>query len=335
MAQAASAYLASIADENKRANHTERWNAVREFFGAGFGRAERFVSDIDSPTLMELVDWKRRNPKVTASTIRKDLVTVRQVLKHAVMRGVIASVPTFPGAQQIGSVATNPQPWITKNEWKHLMSLADQRIADAPNARTRAQRQELRDFCEFMWFTGLRVDEARTLQVRDVTVAYTAWMNGMPEDLLAPEALRSYNAIVGARVTFRESDDAVQAVQLPYLQIRVRRSKTGPRVCHSRIGAFQVFGRLTAGKKPTDLLFVEHHRDSFRELLIAADLRTNAYGLPRNAKCLRPTAISHWLLDKPTIPLSWLAANCGTSITILQQFYVKRLGLTLDGSAWL
>ena len=35
------------------------------------------------------------------------------------------------------------------------------------------------------------------------------------------------------------------------------------------------------------------------------------------------------------IPLSWLAANVGTSITMLQQFYVKRLGLALDGSAWL
>ena len=79
----------------------------------------------------------------------------------------------------------------------------------------------------------------------------------------------------------------------------------------------------------------EKHTDAFRELLIAADLRTNAFEVKRNAKCLRPTAISHWLLDQPTIPLSWLAANCGTSITMLQQFYVRRLGVTLDGLDWL
>jgi hypothetical protein len=41
------------------------------------------------------------------------------------------------------------------------------------------------------------------------------------------------------------------------------------------------------------------------------------------------------LIDQPTIPLSWLAANCGTSITMRQSFYIKRLGLGLDGSAWL
>src|SRR5688572_2334636 len=63
MVDAATAYLKSIADPVKRANHTERWNAVREFFSPGFGRDERFVSDVGSPILMELVDWKRRNPR--------------------------------------------------------------------------------------------------------------------------------------------------------------------------------------------------------------------------------------------------------------------------------
>jgi integrase len=250
----------------------------------------------------------------------------------------------FPGAHVIGSVETNPQPWLTKDEWGHLLRVAQQRIDDAPSQRTRQQRQELRDFCDFMHATGLRVDEAYSLQVRDVALAYAKPVAAVPIDpVLARKMARSMarqpTAERGAKKRAPKrvpGEKWTMAVEVPYLKIRVRASKTGPRVCHSRlllpIAAFQ---RLARDKAPADPLFRERHRDAFRELLIAADLRTNTHGHPRNPKCLRPTAISHWLIDRPTIPLSWLAANCGTSITMLQAFYIKRLGLGLDGTAWL
>jgi integrase len=330
MAHAAEAFLQSVRDEDKRANHAERWQAIRTFFSPGFGRDERPVSAVDSPLLMALVDWKRQqNPRVSASTIRKDLVTVRQILRHANFRGVISTMPTFPGAQQVGSIDSNPQPWLDKQEWGHLLTVANERIDDAPNKRTREQRSELRDFLLFMHATALRVDEARHLQVRDCAMKLTTPVPWESVDVRSiPDELRK-EAIEATR------NRSKKFVRFPYIEVRVRQSKTGPRVCQSRAFAEGVLAPLVKGKKPTDPLFAHHHRDAFRELLIAANLRTNAYGHPRNAKCLRPTAISHWLLDKPTIPLSWLAANCGTSITMLQQFYIKRLGLALDGSAWL
>jgi len=331
IAQAATAYFESIRDPNKRKYHETKWEAVREFWSPGFDRKSIVVAAIDTPKILEFVQWRQKrttlgrsaNGQITANTLHKDLVTLRQILKFAVARGVISNVPVFPGAHIIGSIEANPQPWLTKDEWKRLMQVAADRIKAAPNTRTRAQRQELRDFCEFMLMTGLRVDEARKLQVRDVAIAYT--------DKTAPGVIPAPTS----KPFTKSRRNVMVQFQHPYFRIRVRESKTGPRVCHSRIGGYLVLGRLTEGKAPTDRLFREHHRDSFRELLIAAGLRTNAYGLPRNTKCLRPTAISHWLLDKPTIPLSWLAANCGTSITMLQSFYVKRLGLNLDGSAWL
>lgn len=64
-------------------------------------------------------------------------------------------------------------------------------------------------------------------------------------------------------------------------------------------------------------------RDGFRELLIAAGLRTDAFGNTRNLKSLRATAISFKLLDGVDIFL--VARNAGTSITQIDNFYAKRL----------
>lgn len=340
--QAADAYFKSIRDPGKRAYHSTTFKATKDYWSPGMGRPGVMVTEIDTPKLLAFVKWRQdqsprgrsQNARITANTMHKDLVTLRQVLKYAVARGAIPRVPDFPGAHIIGSIERNPLPWLAPDEWKRLLKVADERIANAPNPRTERQRRELKDFLLFMHATAMRVDEAYGLQVRDVTVAYSEMVDP-PADVELPKVFTSVVEAFTDGNRVARGKWVLQGVSMPYLKIQVRTSKTGARVCHSRVGIFATFERLSAGKEPTDPLFRERHRDGFRELLTAAKLRTNAHGLPRNAKCLRPTAISHWLLDKPTIPLSWLAANSGTSIVMLQDFYVRRLGLALDGSAWL
>lgn len=317
--QAADAYFASIRNEGKRDYHAATFGATRDYWTPGMGRPSTTVAEITTPKLLEFIQWRRTqsprgrstNPRITSNTLHKDLVTLRQILKYAVARGVIERVPEFPGAHIIGSIEKNPQPWLDKAEWQRLIKVAEQRVKDAPNVRTRAQREELLVWLEFMHATGMRVDEVKALRARDCAVKYTK--------PATPTVLR---------------DGAVIETPKPYLFINIRQSKTGPRHTMSRPPRPRVLGWLKE-KQPDDLLFSEHHRDAFRELLIAADLRVSPFGMRRNAKCLRPTAISHWLIDRPTIPLQWLAANTGTSLVMLQNFYVKRLGLTLDGTAWL
>jgi len=324
MSTAMDSYLASIRDARKRTNHTWRWNAWREFFAPGMGRPDVRVDEIDSPKLLAFVEWRQSTtPNIKAQSLKKDLSTIRQCLKHAVMRGVIGIVPTFPGAHVLGRVVENPQPWLTKDEWSKLLKTAQERITDASNVRTRAQRTELLVFLHFMHATCMRVDEARHVRARDCVVKYT---KAAPREVIERRAREA-----GKR--YKKGAIVALDVQLRYLEIVVHVSKTGPRTTLSRVIAPMVVDWIAA-RKPGDLVFGEHHRDAFRELLIAANLRKTPYGL-RNAKSLRPTAISHWLIAQPTIPLSWLAANVGTSITMLQQFYVKRLGLALDGLAWL
>ena len=53
-----------------------------------------------------------------------------------------------------------------------------------------------------------------------------------------------------------------------------------------------MFKRRSEGLKPHDRLWRTSQRDGFRELLIAVGLRYDAFGVERNLKSLRVTAIS-------------------------------------------
>jgi len=80
----------------------------------------------------------------------------------------------------------------------------------------------------------------------------------------------------------------------------------------------------------TEPLFKNHHRDGFRELLEAAGLRCNAVGRKRNLKCLRCTGIMARIKFKPNINLKVLADNVGTSVAMLDQFYLKPLNVEMN-----
>jgi hypothetical protein len=85
--------------------------------------------------------------------------------------------------------------------------------------------------------------------------------------------------------------------------------------------------RWTNDRFEDDLVFPEHHRDAFRELLIAANLRKDAAGFPRNFKSVRATAISQAILRRT--PLLFVARNAGVAYNVIDQYYAKRLDATM------
>ena len=68
-----------------------------------------------------------------------------------------------------------------------------------------------------------------------------------------------------------------------YTVIQVQ-GKTGPRTIVAGGSFPDVFERRAKGLKPGTLLWPHIQRDAFRELLIAAKLRTDAFGNSRNLK---------------------------------------------------
>jgi hypothetical protein len=103
--------------------------------------------------------------------------------------------------------------------------------------------------------------------------------------------------------------------------------KRGSRVTVAPAGAVEIYeGRLSAvGNDKGCLVFPEHHKDAFAQLLEAAGLRKDRYGNVRNLKSMRATAISARILEQPDLNLTLIARNVGTSVAMIDQFYAKRL----------
>jgi integrase len=102
------------------------------------------------------------------STIHNEIVTIRQVLKTAIRHEWLAHLPDFsPPYKSQGKVVHRP--WFSPEEYKQLYTTTREHAkASLPHHRWNAE--QLHDYVLFLGNTGLRPDEAKNLQHRDVTI---------------------------------------------------------------------------------------------------------------------------------------------------------------------
>jgi integrase len=274
----------------RRAYADQKWSAIREFWSA------RAVTDITPQTFREFYAWRRRHKTASGTVIRnhslhKDVMVVRQVLRRAIEDGHLPQLPLIP---KVGAIVNNPRPWLTPDEWKHLVNVAEARIGDATlkrQPRVVRQRLELLEFAQLMVSTMCRVGELLNLRYHDCQVD-------------------KVTQVLTATVTGKRGTRTIKAPATAG-QLLATRSK--------RLGA-----------KADDLVFPVHHRDAFRELLVAANLYTDGAGFTRNLKSLRATAISFRILQgRPTPNLLAIARNAGTSVSMIDTFYARRMAAEL------
>lgn len=224
---------------------------------------------------------------VKPHTLHKDVCCVRQVLKYAELKTDVGFV--LPRIPKTGKVLPNPRPWLSKSEWDHLRSLAEKRIAQSHrNPKLHRQRQDMWEFAAFMVASMCRVEELQSLRFHHCTV----------EEIDKRKILRcEFKGKTGMRVAYA----APEAVTI--YTARFKRSKEDTGAC----------------------VFAQHHRDAFRELLIAAGLYEDHFGNRRNYKALRATAIALAILRPNPPTLFQIARNAGTSVAVIDAFYSKRL----------
>jgi hypothetical protein len=217
---------------------------------------------------------------------RARVVGIRQVLKYAIEEDHIKALPIIP---RVGKIEPSPRPWLTRAEFDHLRRVSLERIATAENPRVARQRQDLHDFIVCMVESTARVSELRNLTVGHVKIEKYPF-NGEP-----------------------------------YATLTIQ-GKTGHRVAIAGGKFPAVFERRAANLKAGDLLWPHTQRDAFRELLDAAGLRRDAFGVLRNLKSVRATAISLRILSQaPSPDLIMIARNAGTSVAMIDAFYARRL----------
>jgi integrase len=246
------------------------------------------ISKININNIDEYRSYRLLNPKkpVSRNTVKYDLLGLRQVLKFAMNQGWIEILPIFPETKKIES---NPRPWFSPEEWKVLKNASFERIKQARGKRQKWEREQLHDFMIFIVHTGVRVEEALTIQFQDCII----------ED-------KENNADKKLRLELK--------------------GKTGIRISFGTQTAVNVYERLRKRNNPkkADLLFPKNHRDGLNNLLKETNLKYDRFGNVRNAKSFRSTYIMLRLV-KGEVPIKNIAVNCGTSTHVIDKYYAKYL----------
>lgn len=226
------------------------------------------------------------------NTIANELIGVRQVLRTAHRHGWIWGLPdlSFPykTAGKVGHRA-----WFSPDEYRQLYTATRRRAKNPGRKSSRLPYEQLHDFVLFMANTGLRPDEARNLQYRDVRIVL---------------------------------DDRTNET---ILEIEVR-GKRGVGHCKSMPSAVRPFQRLVERNdpQPGDLVFPGRMHRLLNRVLEKENLKLDRDGKARTAYSLRHTYICLRLMEGADI--YYIAKNCRTSVEMIENHYAVHLKHTLD-----
>jgi integrase len=269
------------------------------------------------------VDKKTGKPKRPArSTLHDEIVTLRQVLKTAIRHGWLTHLPDLsPPYRTQGKIVHRP--WFSPAEYKQVYE-ATRRYAQKPfHDHYKWNAEQVHDYVLFMANTGLRPDEAKNLQHRDVSVVVdeatgekileieVRGKRGIGYCKSMPSAVRPYERLL--------------ARPLPGLpqgkRARRRRGETGDSPAQEDVKYPQ----------PTDRVFPGNHVKLFNGVLRRAKLKTDRDGNRRTAYSLRHTYICMRLMEGADI--YQVAKNCRTSVEMIEKFYAAHIKNTLDAAA--
>lgn len=244
------------------------------------------------------VDKSTGEPKRPArSTLQQEIVALRHVLKTANRHGWLAHLPDMSAPYKMSGKIRH-RAWFSPEEYKQLYEATRARAKSPKNARWKQACENLHDYVLFMANTGLRPDEARRLEFRDVAI-------------VTDEA-------TGERI----------------LEIEVR-GKRGVGYCKSMTGAVMPFERLRQRNRqnPTDRVFGKgkSQRELLNAILGELDLKTDRDGNRRTAYSLRHTYICLRLMEGADI--YQIAKNCRTSVEMIEKYYASHIKNTLDAAA--
>lgn len=235
------------------------------------------------------------------TTMHHEIVTLRQVLKTAIRHGWLTHLPDLSEPYRSASKISH-RAWFSPEEYKQLYEATRRRAKSPIRKRYKWESEQLHDYVLFMANTGLRPDEAKRIQYRDVKI-----------------------------VKDEETGDTI-------LEISVR-GKRGVGYCKSTPGAVRPFEhtqkRNTSGTSiapdPTSLVFPKGHRELLNTILDEEKLKFDREGQRRTAYSLRHTYICMRLMEGADI--YQIAKNCRTSVEMIEKFYASHIKTSLSAAA--
>ena len=245
---------------------------------------------------MTSVKDKEGNPKrPSRSTLHSEIITLRHVLKTAQRHGWLPYMPDISAPYKMSGKISH-RAWFSPDEYKRLYKATGERAKNPRKERWRQACEDLHDYVLFMVNTGLRPDEAKRIQLRDVEIV----------------------------------EDGADKERILHITVR---GKRGVGYCKSMPGAVLPFQRMRKrhSLEPKDLVFPRIQRELYNTILAELDMKEDREGNPRTAYSLRHTYISFRLMEGADI--YQVAKNCRTSVEMIEKFYASHIKDMIDASA--
>ena len=257
------------------------------------------------------------------STIHDEIVTLRQVLKTAIRHEWLAHLPDLsPPYKTQGKIVHRA--WFSPAEYKQLYEATRAYAAKPFHDYYKWNAEQVHDFVLFLANTGLRPDEAKNLQHRDVTIVEdeatgerileieVRGKRGVGYCKSMPSAVRPYERLLNR---------PKPAVTETRRERQRRRREGGNEPIPSP-------GKLP---EPTDHVFPGNHVKLFNGVLARTKLKFDRDGNRRTAYSLRHTYICMRLMEGADI--YQIAKNCRTSVEMIEKFYASHIKNTLDAAS--
>ena len=297
-------------------------NHLRPFLG------KKGVAEITADTAQEYRIYRAKTSRTgkppARNTLANEIITLRLVMKVALRKGWITGLPDFsaPYKKQMKVIR---RPWFTPEEYKALYTATRAYIAAAKIDRQRHEAEELHDYVLIMGNTGLRPDEAKNLEHRDVK-------------MIKDDATGELILLIEVRGKRGEGYCKSRPDAVKYYQRLLNRPKWKPQ------------GRKPRSKKaiaasaaielppvelpqPTDKVFPGNHIKLFNKILKDknVNLKFDRDGKPHTFYSLRHYYICQRLMEGADV--YQLAKNCRTSVEMIQKHYAVHIANMLDAAA--
>jgi integrase len=283
----------------------------------------------------------KRGKPPARNTMHQEIVTLRQTLKTAIRQGWLDRLPDLSEPYR-SSPKISHRAWFSPEEYRKLYEATRKRAHEPKNPRYKWESEQLHDYVLFSANTGLRPDEARRLQFRDVAIVED---DALGETILEievrgkrgvgycksmPGAVRPFERLKARlrppRVDEPSRDGAAKdrPAQDGAAKNGAKRDGEGSKTTHNGAGEWRL-------PQPTGLIFPKWQRELFKTILDEEDLRFDREGRPRTAYSLRHTYICLRLMEGADI--YQIAKNCRTSVEMIEKYYASHIKTQLDAAA--
>jgi integrase len=264
------------------------------------------------------IETSKTGKSPARSTIHDEIVTLRLVLKTGIRHAWLDNLPDLsPPYKTQGKIVHRP--WFSPAEYKQFYEATREYAKNPPQPQYQWNAEQVHDYVLFMGNTGMRPDEARNLEHRDVMITID---QGSGQEILEIE-------VRGKRgVGFCKS---MPGAVRPYQRLlhRPKPTRGTQKRSRSKYNPNPVLPDVMP--EPTDKVFPGDYKKLFNRILDQTKLKRDRDNNPRTAYSLRHTYICLRLMEGADI--YQIAKNCRTSVEMIEKFYAAHIKNTLDASA--